>query len=464
MPAQDSSSSTGGTKVSVEGSLVTITVNIDLALGGQGETTIPEGAQATADGIAQEIAAYWNQGFERLSSVCLRFKLVVNIKVVPQADAHLLLLGENRMTWITTPGRHVVFWGENNFGNAAPPETYDEYDEDGIAPPGEDYSTPLDHELWAMWSPHLETARDFAHELGHLMGFGDDYANGEALPGREGTLMDGGDFIDQNLVDRLADLVSPFLRRSDPTAEIGCGLWTGTVETHYWERNREDNRDWHIVAEVRLREVNFVPLLDPGPEHGGHKAGARVGSQVQLECAGTTIHETSRMDIWSLTDDYRQTCTTAGSKTIGAGTTTDGLLFRKSADIDLTPILGFDMPLGGGLYTFSCSPGFTKDLPYTCTSSSSYAGVQTYNDLLDFTGPATVGGADSAPYRGCYDPEVRFLVGGGKQMTGTYRYDQSPGDCVPHHADVVWSLCQVGTPCAPLPPLPEAPETLDAPP
>jgi hypothetical protein len=57
-----------------------------------------------------------------------------------------------------------------------------------------------------MWSPDLETTRDFAHEIGHLMGFGDDYANGEPLPGREGTLMDSGDLIDQNLVNRFADI------------------------------------------------------------------------------------------------------------------------------------------------------------------------------------------------------------------------------------------------------------------
>jgi hypothetical protein len=215
-------SSSGGTSVSVEGSSVTITVSIDLALGGQGETTVPEGSQAVADELAQQIADYWNQGFERLSSVCVQFKLVVKINVVPQADAHLLFLDERRATWVTTPGRHVVFWGEDNFGNAAPPETYDEYDVDGIAPPGEDYGAPLEHELWSIWSPHLENARDFAHELGHLLGFGDDSANGEPLPGREGTLMDSGDLVDQNLVTRLAEIV-----RNSGKRLPEC--WEGTV-------------------------------------------------------------------------------------------------------------------------------------------------------------------------------------------------------------------------------------------
>ena len=47
-------------------------------------------------------------------------------------------------------------------------------------------------------------------------------------------------------------------------------------------------------------------------------------------------------------------------------------------------------------------------------------------------------------------------------MTGTYSYDREPGDCVPYHAAVSWSLCRVGTPCAPLPPLPDLrPPSLD---
>jgi hypothetical protein len=206
--AQGGFGSTGGTTVSVEGSVVTITVTVDLALGGLGETEVPEGAQGEANGLAQEIANYWNQGFERLGSDCLQFKLEVVINALAQADAHLLILEGDRFSWVTVPGHHVFFWGVNNFGNAAPPETYDPYDADGIAPPGEDYGSPLEHEMWGWWSPRLETSRDFAHELGHLMGFGDDYGpGGEALPGRDGTLMDGGDLVDQNLVNRLGDLV-----------------------------------------------------------------------------------------------------------------------------------------------------------------------------------------------------------------------------------------------------------------
>ena len=275
--ADDGFSSSGGTQVSVDGSQVTITVSIDLALGGLGETEVPEGAQAEADTLAQEIAAYWNQGFARLSSPCVRFKLVVKINVVPQADAHLEQVGDDRLTWITTPGHHVVFWGEDNYGNAAPPETYDEYDEDGVAPPGEDYGTPLDHEVWAMWSPQLETTRDFAHELGHMLGFGDDYANGGPLPGREGTLMDNGDFVDQNLVDRLADLVRDSGHRLPE-------CWEGTTESAV--TSPSDNGS--CGNPVHLHGTIHVVVAADGSARGSYDLTGPCISQPHAEWTGTS--------------------------------------------------------------------------------------------------------------------------------------------------------------------------------
>jgi hypothetical protein len=226
--ADEDFASSGGTVVTVDGSVVTITVTIDLLLGGLGETELPEGAQADADTLAADIASYWNQGFERLGTACLTFRLVVVINALPMAEHRLLVLGEDRpLASVTRPGHHVVLWGVNNYGNAAPPVTYDPYDTDGNAPPGEDYGTPFEHELYAVWSPHLETPRDFAHEFGHLLGFGDDYSAGdEPLPGREGTLMDHGDLVDQNLANRLAALA----HGAEPDVPQ-CETWAGTIES-----------------------------------------------------------------------------------------------------------------------------------------------------------------------------------------------------------------------------------------
>ncbi len=254
----------------------------------------------------------------------------------------------------------------------------------------------------------------------------------------QGGCKDGEEDLNANGI-RDPEETSNFVRGDDPSTDDGCGLWTGTVETHFRTRQEEHSVDWHIVAQVRLREVNFVPLIDYGPGHGGGQAGKRVGSQVHLECAGTTFQESYRQEIWRRGDDYRQICTASGTETIEAGSGTYGLIFRKSADVDMTPLLGFDMPKGGGVYTFSCSPGSVPELPMSCTCSGN--GCQgPHSDLIPWTGPAGVGGAPAAPYRGCYDPEVRFLAGGGNQMTGTYTYDREPGDCVPYHAAVSWSL------------------------
>jgi hypothetical protein len=223
--AEEAFPSAGGTVVTVDGSVVTITVTIDLLLGGLGETELPEGAQDDADAVAASIADYWNQAFQRLGTDCLTFELAVVINAVPMAEHRLLVLGEDRpVASVTRPGHHVVLWMVNNYGNASPPVTYDPYDDDGHAPPGEDYGTPYEHELYADWSPHLETSRDFAHEFGHLLGLGDDYGDGnEPLDGREGTLMDHGDYVDQNLVDRLARLT----RAAEPDVPV-CETWSGT--------------------------------------------------------------------------------------------------------------------------------------------------------------------------------------------------------------------------------------------
>jgi hypothetical protein len=117
----------------------------------------------------------------------------------------------------------VAVW-EGTGPNAPWPETYDPHDEDHVASPGEDYTTPYDHELWAVWSGHLDTPAKFAHEFGHLLGFADDdRQSGLPIPGRQGTLMDGGDRVDEALANRLADLA----RHADPKVPE-CETWTGT--------------------------------------------------------------------------------------------------------------------------------------------------------------------------------------------------------------------------------------------
>lgn len=223
--------STGGTRVTVDGSTVTITVTIDMIYGGLGTEEVPAEAQEAANGLAAEIENYWNEGFERYGSECLELRMDVVMTVLPNTFPPLTFVevGDD-VTFATEPGHHVVFYAEGDaYGNMPPPETYDPYDDDGVAPPGEDYGSPFDHDLYAIWSPHLEDTRDFAHEFGHLLGLGDDYDANGALSGRDGTLMADGDLIDESLVNRLTDLARG-ANDDVPT----CETWevTGDLQAH----------------------------------------------------------------------------------------------------------------------------------------------------------------------------------------------------------------------------------------
>ncbi len=177
--------------------------------------------------MAADIENYWNQAFARYGTDCLELRLDVVINVLPNTlpPPRVIDLGEGRPpAFVSEPGHHVVFYAEGDaYGNVPPPETYDPYDDDGVAPPGEDFGSPFEHELYSIWSPDLEDIRDLAHEFGHLLGLGDDYDGEDPLPGREGTLMDHGDLIDQNLVNRLAEIVKDSGQRLPE-------CWTGTMD------------------------------------------------------------------------------------------------------------------------------------------------------------------------------------------------------------------------------------------
>ncbi len=213
--------SAGGTQVSVtDPPIVDITVYIDFGVADPNA----EGLRAELDEIARSIAVFWN---DRWPSGCLIFNLAVKIDVVTEsAIQELPVNGISAL--VTRPGRHLVIWGGSR-PNAPWPKTYDPYDPDQIATPGEDYTSPYAHELWAQWSGHLVNERDFAHEFGHLLGLGDDYLdNGLPIPGREGTLMDNGDEIDDVLAGRLAGVIE---KSGQPLPQCWKGTISGAIQT-----------------------------------------------------------------------------------------------------------------------------------------------------------------------------------------------------------------------------------------
>jgi hypothetical protein len=205
----------------------TITVNIDLVGGALDDEVEPfdEETLARAEDLAADIERYWNEGLARHPLCGLTLKLDLDIDLVDIDEMALVPRTEGYVGMATNPGRHTILYDDPAFGHGNPawPEIYDPYDLN--QDPGHDSLSPWQHDLDGVWSSQLEETSDYAHEVGHLMGLGDDYddTTHETATGREGTLMGDGDMIDQALVDRMADV----MRRSGvdlPTC------WTGTID------------------------------------------------------------------------------------------------------------------------------------------------------------------------------------------------------------------------------------------
>jgi hypothetical protein len=92
--------------------------------------------------------------------------------------------------------------------------------------PTVDTPSAYDLSLEAKFYYSSMSERTWAHELGHMMGLGDDYRdsfNGSyPIKGREKTLMDTGDAIDEALANRLLDMA-----RKSGAALPTC--WTGKL-------------------------------------------------------------------------------------------------------------------------------------------------------------------------------------------------------------------------------------------
>jgi hypothetical protein len=202
------SSSSAGTTVSVDGTTVNLTVHVDLFVGTAEDTSVSAEHQQIAQGIARDIEAYWNAGLARyVYRGCATLHLTIDMHVLPPSATKLRRLSGLDYAIDGEPGFHAIEWA--NVDGVRPVV----YDATATATATGDYVSPYQHELFGYWSDALETPRDFAHETGHLLGLGDDYVRQpdggiEPLPGREGTLMGGGDMIDQELVNRLGDIAA----------------------------------------------------------------------------------------------------------------------------------------------------------------------------------------------------------------------------------------------------------------
>jgi hypothetical protein len=157
----------------------------------------------------------WNKAFRRLRyRGCYELRLETTLTFVPitaegdSFDEETLALLE-----FITLGSHYIYLKDSLMTPGS----------DGIADPVGDPTLDIPHPyvLPQLGSMGLETPNVVGHELGHLMGLGDDYTrvfeNGELVvqtkAGREGTFMAQASSanIDQQIVDRIGDLASRFV-------------------------------------------------------------------------------------------------------------------------------------------------------------------------------------------------------------------------------------------------------------
>lgn len=250
-------SADAGTRISVSGTHVTITVYLDIYMGVYfGDQPVvdtdgaillpanpmPEETRTEVRKLGEDAQNYWNRGLDgRTYRDCLTIEVDFVVEAVDREGTSLAQRTAEYLGWATVPGHHVVHWLESEWGSGPMPQIYDPYDEDGVAMPGEDFASPYDSDLDGVFSPELETTRDWAHELGHLLGFGDDYdRHGAPLPGREGTLMSsGGDFVDQGLLDRLGKLIDG-VEPNLPTC------WKGTMRSETSRDYSTGTRCWDV--------------------------------------------------------------------------------------------------------------------------------------------------------------------------------------------------------------------------
>ena len=210
------------TDVTVDGATVTLTVPVDL-IGAINADGYEMGLKDSATGAPTGVTTYWagaakiwNDAFAKLPfNGCINFKL--ELQFFPKFPGAA-----------PTPGHHAIVI---DLDPNTRPMVFDPYTP---TDPTRDTTSGLDGDLTGDWG--AASVLTISHEVGHLLGLGDDYtdvkdANGKVtgskpLPGRENTEManqQSGN-VDQNLVDRIGKLL-------DKAGKKLPKCWTGTMKS-----------------------------------------------------------------------------------------------------------------------------------------------------------------------------------------------------------------------------------------
>ena len=219
----------------------------------------------------------------------------------------------------------------------------------------------------------------------------------------------------------------------DPSAERGS-LWTGYVRGRWWGDKPEAHTELKFRAQVRLREYRY-PLFGITPE----TVGKRIGTMIRLE------HEES-----SLTSHFHQAgdwggCDGDGTTTLSYGFNEPGVghasvIYLKTADLDFTKRLGFDVPRHGGLYRLDVPTRNDDKFPAECHSKGGE-----FTQMEHYTMPV-IGRSPVGPHVfASEDPQLRSLANGDGQMAGSFK---APAVGAFDHLEVEWSICREGVQCS----------------
>lgn len=193
-----------------------------------------------------------------------------------------------------------------------------------------------------------------------------------------------------------------------PPPPSGPGaFWTGTITGRYWGTVDGIYSELTVAVSARLREVKTSPIL-----RIGDREAKTVGSLVHLEPEGTVV------TVQFHSSGQYLSCSGTGATTITA-TLDDSrfghpsVIYKKTVDVNLTPTLGFDVPLGAGaLYQVGLTT--PEQFTYTCVSGGVSSDIQA-GYIIPMLGRTPL-----LPPGIHVDPQLRYLQDGGGRMKGNY--------------------------------------------
>jgi hypothetical protein len=284
---------TAQTIVSPKGNEITVTIKVDIFASKDLQST-PDGTPLD-EAWARVLNDSWGDAFGRhpyKNCYKLSLKLDIALKDIndkARSGAHKIYVKTGAQGWTG------VGW------DGAPETIRNPKTGDGTR----SYEQPRSGDI-----PYDAPPTVVAHEFGHIMGLGDDRANGKAKEGREGTLMVGGvpgvdpnvlQEIDQDLVNRIGEVIRKDLDRQGKKLPP-CEQWHGSLESQHtvtgacsftWTGSYEFGVVKHQVLGTGTITPSSCGLAGPVTIDGtADDDGFTLGSDSYLLAAGTRIEKT----------------------------------------------------------------------------------------------------------------------------------------------------------------------------